>query len=382
MEVTQKGVHSGAKNQPSGVQVNAAEPAMRVLMVATHLAGRGGVASVLRTWRDHGLFARNGVRFVPTNVDGSALAKALRALLAWARCALVMALGGVDLVHVHTSSYASFWRKSPILATALILRRPLIVSLHGGGFREFYAARGALGRAWIRLVMRRARRFVVLTSSWQKWVEEVEPSARVCVIPNPVPELAAQTPMLFSPTPVALFLGRVEREKGVDVLIEAIAFARRRGANWCLVCAGTGHIERMRLYAKELGLLESDVRFVGWVDGEAKRQLLENCSVLVLPSLIENMPVVILEAFAHGRPVIASRVGGIPDIVADGTDGLLVEAGSSEQLSDALVNCYEQPALLQAMGTRARSKAEREYAPDLVLASVEVLYRECIEPPA
>jgi glycosyltransferase involved in cell wall biosynthesis len=181
---------------------------------------------------------------------------------------------------------------------------------------------------------------------------------------------------------MALFLGRVEREKGIDVLIQAAALARRRGAKWCLVCAGTGHIEAMRRYAQELELPDASLRFVGWVDGEAKRQLLKDCSVLVLPSLIENMPVVILEAFAQGRPVIASRVGGIPDIVTDGTDGLLVEAGNSEQLSAALVTCFERPALLQAMGKHARSKAVNQYAPDQVLALVEALYRECIESPA
>lgn len=348
-------------------------------MVGTALDGQGGVASVLRTWRDEGLFSRWNLLFVATNGSGGPLRKLGQALRAWLRCTWTLAFGDVALIHVHTSSYASFWRKTPVLALALSMRRPLIVSLHGGAFRDFYAARGWLGKAWIRLVMRRAVRFVVLTEEWRQWVVATEPRSQVRVIPNPAPVLPPMPADSTGTDPdVLLFLGRVERDKGVFVLLEALARARAAGAPWRLVCAGQGDLEAADQAARGLDLGPDAVRFLGWIDGETKRQWLERCTLLVLPSFIENMPVVLLEAFAYGKPVIATRVGGVADVVTPNVDGFLVEARDLPALAVALQTAFSRRDELRGMGLRAREKAESLYAPQRVVAQVDALYRECI----
>jgi glycosyltransferase involved in cell wall biosynthesis len=351
----------------------------KVLMVGTALDGQGGVASVLRTWRDQELFELWGVRFEATNGSGGNLQKLWLALRAWLRCAWAMAFDGVVLVHVHTSSYISFWRKTPVFALALLLRRPLLVSLHGGGFRDFYVARGPLGKAWIRMVMRRALRFIVLTEEWRRWVAEVEPRSRVCVIPNPAP---CVPPMPIdrsvADADLLLFLGRIERDKGIFVLLEALALARSEGAAWRLICGGNGDLKLAQLAAKDLGLGPDQVQFLGWIDGDTKRQWLERCAMLVLPSFIENMPVAILEAFAYGKPVIATRVGGVPDVVTPDIDGFLVDAGDGAGLAAVLQAAYVDPHRLQLMGLQGREKVEAKYAPHRVMAQVDGLYRECM----
>ena len=351
-----------------------------VLMVGTALDGQGGVASVVRTWRDAGLFERWKVRYVATNGEGGGLIKAGLALNAWLRCAAQLVVGRVALVHVHTSSYISFWRKTPVFALALLSRRPLIVNLHGGAFREFYAQRGPLGQAWIRLVMRRASGFVVLTHEWRDWAMSIEPRADLRVIPNPAPFLpdlrrasAPREPDLI------LFLGRIERDKGLFVLLEALAQARERGAMWRLVCGGTGDLAQAQRAATALSLGSRDVQFLGWTDGDEKTRWLERCALLVLPSFVENMPVVLLEAFAFAKPVIATRVGGVPDVVTPGEDGWLVEAGDVVGLADALCVAHTDDDRLLAMGRRARAKAEARYSPAHVVAEVDALYRECAE---
>ena len=349
-------------------------------MIGTSLDGQGGVASVLRTWRDAGLFERAAVRHVATNASGGPVRKLLAALRAWLVCARLVLAGRVPLVHVHTSSFASFWRKTPFLALALTRRHRLIVSLHGGAFREFYAARGAVGRAWIRLVMRRAARFVVLTEEWRRWATSIEPRARLCVVPNTVPDVppAPPAPHGAGERGCLLFLGRVEQAKGVFVLIEALARAHAAGACWHVVCAGTGDLARARAAAQHWALGDAAIEFVGWVDGDAKRVWLQRCEALVLPSLIENMPVAALEAFAHGKPVIASRVGGVPDMLADHREGYLVAPGSVDELAAALIEAWQACDDLHAMGRAARKRFLEHYACDRVVARVEALYAECI----
>jgi len=353
---------------------------MKILMVGTSLDAPGGVAAVLRTWREAGLFERAGIRYVATNDGRGLLGKVWAALRAWGACAAAMLAGRVDLLHVHTSSFSSFWRKTPVLACALLTGRPFVVSLHGGAFREFYAARGPLGRAWIRLVMRRAQRFVVLTESWRRWAVDVEPRAQVCVLPNtvaPVPAREAVAAPAGTRGPL-LFLGRIEEEKGVFTLVAALARAHAAGARWQLACGGTGDVAGMRRAAREAGLPADSVAFHGWVGGEQKAALLAQCELLVLPSLVENMPVSILEAYAHGKPVIASRVGGIPDMVSPGVEGRLVAPGDAQALADALIDAWNVPDEWRRRGEAARERFQREYACEAVIAQVEALYAQCL----
>lgn len=361
---------------------------MRVLMVGTSLDAPGGVASVLRTWREAGLFERMGVHYVATNAGSGAAAKLGSALRAWGACAAAMLLGRAELVHVHTSSFSSFWRKTPVLACALLTGRRLVVSLHGGGFREFYAARGALGRAWIRLVMRRAERFVVLTESWRRWALSVEPRAQVAVIPNTVRLSAAARPGAATPAPAEaapegraplLFLGRIEQAKGVFVLAQALGRAHAAGARWSLVCGGTGDAPALREALKAAGVPEQAVQLPGWVDGEAKAGLLQRAELFVLPSLVENMPVSMLEAFAHAKPVIASRVGGIPDMMDDGVEGALVPPSDVDALAAALIDAWRHPGDWQRRGESACERFQRDFACDAVIGRVEALYAACLE---
>lgn len=348
-------------------------------MVGIALEGRGGVASVLRTWRQEGLFTSWNLRYVPTNGSGGAARKLAVAMRAWLICAWEMSLGGTQMVHVHTSSYVSFWRKTPVLALAILTRRRLIVSLHGGAFRDFYATRGWVAKGWIRMVMRRSQRFVVLTEEWSRWASSTEPRSKVRVIPNPapfLPPLATGAEQLGGN--LLLFLGRVETEKGIYFLLEALAQARSAGAQWQLACGGTGELTTAEQAARSWGLGPEAVRFLGWIDGDAKHRWLERCAVLVLPSLIENMPVVILEAFAYAKPVIATRVGGVPDIVSDNVDGFLVDPRDVARLAHALVEAFKDAERLRAMGLRGRSKVELRYSAKQVVAQVDALYRECL----
>lgn len=329
------------------------------------------------------------VLYVATNGLGGKARKAILALRAWSTCACLIFGRRVDLVHVHTASFSSFWRKSPVFAMAIAAGRPLVVSLHGGAFRDFYAARGAIGKAWIRLVLRRAARFVVLTNTWKRWAEATEGRTRVVVIPNPVPEmpnLETQEPATSqaardSPddVPLLLYLGRIEHEKGIFVLLEALAEARHCGANWRLICGGSGDIEIAQQHALKLGLAADSVRFLGWIDGDAKRNWLRRCDMLVLPSFAENMPVVLLEAFAYGKPVAASSVGGVPDMVLDGQDGFLFPPGDSHSLAGILLAALKPNIDLERMGASAREKAAALYAPRDVIRQVEAMYAQLLK---
>jgi len=350
-------------------------------MVGTALHTKGGVSAVVNAWRDAGLFARWQVRYIGTNGGKTQVGAVLAALRCYALCTWLMCTGRVRLVHVHHSSFVSFWRKAPVFLLTMLFRRPLIVSLHGGAYMEFYRSLPAPGRFWQRRVMRYACRYLVLTRRWEGWAREVQPEARVTVLPNLVSHIPATPPpyVAESAPPVLLFLGRVESLKGVPELIQALAEAHTRGARWQVVLGGSGDLEATLHAAASLGLPDGSVRCAGWVEQQQKDTLLRQASAVVLPSHTENMPVVILEAFAYARPVVATRVGGIPDMVEDGDNGLLVRPHQAGELADALVTLWELGGERRAaMGRTGRRQIELHYSEDVVMHLLDETYASCL----
>ena len=138
-----------------------------------------------------------------------------------------------------------------------------------------------------------------------------------------------------------LFLGRVQSHKGIEVLIRA--FRRMTSPNLRLHVAGTGpSVEACKTLAEG----DDRIRFYGFVSGEMRRSLLENADCMVLPSLWpDNYPVSIQEAFAAGPVVIASRIGGIPEMVQDGVNGLLVEPADEAGVASAIDRLRTSPDL-------------------------------------
>jgi glycogen(starch) synthase len=160
--------------------------------------------------------------------------------------------------------------------------------------------------------------------------------------------------------PYVLGIGRHVRQKGFDVLLQAFALTVARGnRTHDLVLAGDGpeHSE-LREMAEQLSIA-SRVRFPGKVDRRGAVGLFTGCSFFVLPSRHEPFGIVNLEAMAAQRPVIAARTGGVPEIVRDGENGLLVSPEQPEELAAAMGRLIEDDALCRTMGASGRTFAER-----------------------
>lgn len=166
-----------------------------------------------------------------------------------------------------------------------------------------------------------------------------------------------------APAGDVLFVGRMDDQKGIDVLLRALARLDRT-----VTCAlvGTGwKAEEYRGLARELGLGER-VRFLGRRGPDEIRRLMADATVLAAPSRVENCPLVPLEAMAAGLPVVASGVGGTPEIVTDGESGLLVPADDPEALARGLARVLDDPALAAELVGGGRREAERHRWDDVV----------------
>ena len=211
---------------------------------------------------------------------------------------------------------------------------------------------------WLAPYHRHVDRFVALTRFAAGRLQAAGvPAERIRVIPNAFREAPALGVDPAAGTHV-LFLGRLSAEKGVDVLVRALA-----GAGVPVIVAGDGP-ERATLEELATSLGGNNIRFVGVMRGEDKQALIDRARIVAFPSIwFEGFPLALLEGMAAGRAVVASRLGGIPEIARDGVEARLCPPGDVAAWRAAILSLWNDVGELRRMGAQARQRAQ-EYSED------------------
>ena len=161
--------------------------------------------------------------------------------------------------------------------------------------------------------------------------------------------------------PVILVVGTATIRKGVPYLLQSMAEVASKIPNAKLIVVGSKkYLVQLQLLAKDLGILQN-VIFPGPVPREELPFYYAACDVVAVPSTYEGFPVVVLEAMASGKPIVASRVGGIPEAVETNSNGILVEPRNPSELTQALITVLENEDLRRDMGEKSRELAEKRF---------------------
>jgi glycosyltransferase involved in cell wall biosynthesis len=156
-----------------------------------------------------------------------------------------------------------------------------------------------------------------------------------------------------------LFVGRLEKVKGVDFLIQALPRIISAFPQTTLTIIGDGSHKAALVDLAKSYRLERYIHFTGWVENKELDVYYQKASMVLVPSIfVEAFGIVILEAMSAGKPVIGTRVGGIPEIIEDGVNGYLVEPKNSEQIAEKVIHLFQEEEILQALGRNARKRAE------------------------
>jgi glycosyltransferase involved in cell wall biosynthesis len=171
-------------------------------------------------------------------------------------------------------------------------------------------------------------------------------------------------------------VGRLAGQKGQPFLVEAAARLRSEGLRFEVELVGDGPVRaELEAQIRRRGVGE-EVRLVGWADAAGVRGRLRAARAMVLPSLAEGLPVAVMEAFALGRPVISTRLAGIPELVRPGENGWLVTPARVDELVDAMREALTAPVeRLEALGRAGRERVAREFRAATEAATLEGLFR-------
>ncbi len=297
------------------------------------------------------------------------------------------------LAHVHTASWLSFYRRAADVAAARLLGSRVILHIHGGSFLRFCESASPLGRHVIKWTLRAADRVIALSPDFLKPLAAVAGAERLRVIPNGVdlslfgrragPRRADPRRAVGIPPDahVILFMGTLLGRKGILDLARALGDVAGSDSKALLIIAGPegepGVVARLVEIVKRTRV-EQHVRLMGPVGGDLRINLFLSADVFVLPSYSENMPMSVLEAFASGLPVVGTPVGCVPDMVAEGINGYLVNPGDPGALADRLLALLGDKDLRQRMGEANRAKAVREYDFSWVVSQLKAEYQAVV----
>lgn len=261
-----------------------------------------------------------------------------------------------DLVHIHISDGGSLLRKAIFTLIAFLFGKPVLIHAHGAEFHVTYSKLPSRMQKVLNEIFCRCDGFIVLSKTWQEYyrLNLGLDEKQVFILPNPT-ELPSQIPHRKNIEKTKFgFFGRVGERKGTFDLIKAFANLSNELKNRSeLIIAGDGDIEQGRHLVESLNLTKY-VTFLGWINAAQRDVLLEKIDAFVLPSYNEGLPMALLEAMGWGLPAIVTPVGGIPELVTSGKNGLLVTTGDIQQLSTAMQSLIENEALRLSLGSGAR----------------------------
>jgi glycosyltransferase involved in cell wall biosynthesis len=275
----------------------------------------------------------------------------------------------------------AFARDAVFIAVGVVLGRRVVASREGSYFQEFYSGCGTLGRWLIRRTLRLTTHLRVESEMIRSQFDGLTDPARVTVCrtgidPGPLGNLPPREP---TGCLRILFMANISVAKGAVDLVRAIAVMRRHYSGQLQLRLAGGYIHREQNITGVRGannaetqiaeLIEKHgladcVAFPGPVYGAKKIEEFAAADVFVLPSYSEGLSNALMEAVAAGLPVIAARVGALPECVAHGENGFLIEPGDSESLGKHLAELANDPGLRLRMGKASRALCEKKFRLD------------------
>lgn len=284
----------------------------------------------------------------------------------------------IEILHIHSAKNGSLYRKLIIAFLAKkIYRKKIINHIHTGHFKHFYDESSWMTKKSIRYYLQLSDVNITVSEFWKGYFIDCFQLKNVYKLNNIVPFAISNTYKDNKEHITFLFLGVITKKKGVFDLVSVIAENKEfLKSKIKLIICGSGQTDLL-IDTIEKFELQDYIEFKGWVSGDQKEELLQGSDVYVLPSYFEGVPISILEAMSFGKPIISTNVGGIPEIVENNSNGLLISPGDKKALLDALLFYSDNPMKIKAHGNQSLLRI-KDYYPDAVTRQLEEIYATLI----
>ena len=300
----------------------------KVLVIATSRKTRGGITSVVKAHETGEQWKKYHCRWIETHRDGNSIRKLW--YLGTALVEYICLLPFYDIVHIHLATKQSTKRKKMFFYLAKWLSKKVILHFHPSNEKFLFEP---MNSKLYRKLFSKADLVLVLSEQWRCWIKmALGLSNHIEVLYNPCPIVNRRDDLRKNHI---LFAGTIISRKGYETLIRGFARIAQEHSDWKVIFAGNGEIANAMKIVECCGI-QNQVEFLGWVTDKDKEKVFQEASVYCLASDGEGFPMGVLDAWAYGIPCVVTPVGGIPDIVVDGENGLVFSIGDVDGLANKL----------------------------------------------
>lgn len=344
----------------------------KVLIIGPHYNAKGGIASVINTYREE----FDVFHFLPTMSSGNKLEKLFILIKSCFLFPYYIYRYNIKIVHIHTSSYVSFYRKSIFILLALLFNRQIICHIHAGNFLVFYEGRN---KKFISYLLNKCTRIIVLSENIKKDFEtktEIT-THKIKVIHNMISS-QSYIKRDYKSEINFLFMGHIYKEKGIFDLVKLFKdnYSNYKKKFKLIIAGGLYETNELLKFIND-NKLNDIIIYEGWASGEKKENLFKKANIFILPSYNEALPMSILEAMSYSLPIISTKVGAIPEIVKNRINGFLFEAQDNIALKEIIDLVDLNRDLLNKMGQNSYNMST-QYFPNKVITDLSNVYKDLL----
>lgn len=346
----------------------------QILFLGVSMKTKGGMTAVLVSYKKY----IEDMQFIPTWKLGNKFVKLWYAIQAIIRIWFVCTFNkNIKIVHIHGAANASFYRCKIFINLAKKLGKKVILHEHAADFVEFY--NNSEDKDGISDTINKCDKLIVLSESWKNFFISIGiPANKICVLNNIVSPPDVKSVELVDDRLHLLYMGEISNRKGAFDLLNAIVAEKEYFKDKIYLRMGGNEVDgNIKGFIKDNGL-EDFVSYEGWISGDKKIDCLNWEDVYILPSYNEGLPIAILEAMSYSHPVISTPVGGIPEIISNYKNGILVTPGNYTEITNAIKYYIENKKEIKLQGENGY-KVVKDFFPDKVFNDLTNIYKTLLK---
>lgn len=348
---------------------------MKVLMIGPARTVKGGMTSVVNNYFENGLDKIIDLKYIETINDKCKILKLFKEIKG--KIEFLNNIKKYDIVHIHMASRRSAMRKCKYINISKCNNKKVVLHMHGGGFKKFLEEEcSPTIKEYVINTLRKCEKIIVLSEEWYDYFSKYIEKDRLLIMYNSVYVPSNINKELDMKS--FLFLGRINKNKGIYDLIEVFTELLKDNPELKLNIGGSGEEDKIKKLIKFYNI-EKNVSLLGWITKDIKEQELINNSYFILPSYVEAMPVSILEAMAYKNVTISTNVGGIPKIINNMENGVLIEAGNKEELKRNMEILINDKNLCQKISEEAYQTIKEKFNIEKSINRLVNIYKSLVE---
>jgi len=340
----------------------------KVIVLGPGRNTRGGISMVIKEYENSDLWKDFNCKWIETYIDKSNFLKIIYFVKGY--ISFILNIPTCNIVHIHISWSTTAKRKIFFFVLAKALNKKIILHLHSGA--------EPIINSKIKFVYQFMFKYsdvtILLANKIKAELNKHFYIKNSIVLYNPCLCHNTDEPLtLIIKEKFILFAGTITKKKGYVDLIQAFSLIANKHPEWKIIFAGNGEIENAKRLAK-FHLIEEQVIFRGWVNGEDKHLLFKKSSIFCLPSYTEGFPMAVLDAWAYGLPVITTPVGGLADVLVPGVNALVFEPGDVDMLSTYLNELITNDDLRQKISEESIKLSQGSFSITEISKQLNELY--------